>query len=56
MSADKPSQRRRSPSTKPGRSSAQTRPGALITFLASGRPANITCAGYLIDGGRIKTT
>ncbi len=28
----------------------------LITFLASGRAANITCAEYLIDGGLIKAT
>ncbi|HEY6275684.1 MAG TPA: SDR family oxidoreductase [Streptosporangiaceae bacterium] len=36
-----------------------TTPGevaTLITFLASGRAANITGANYLIDGGLIKTT
>jgi hypothetical protein len=47
---------RRSPSTKPGRSNAQTHPGALTTLLASSRPADVTCAEKLIDGRRIKTS
>jgi NAD(P)-dependent dehydrogenase (short-subunit alcohol dehydrogenase family) len=39
-----------------GRFTTPEEVAALITFLASGRAANITGANYLIDGGLIKTT
>jgi NAD(P)-dependent dehydrogenase (short-subunit alcohol dehydrogenase family) len=39
-----------------GRLTTPQEVAALITFLASGRAANITGANYLIDGGLIKTT
>jgi NAD(P)-dependent dehydrogenase (short-subunit alcohol dehydrogenase family) len=39
-----------------GRFTTPEEVATLITFLASGRAANITGANYLIDGGLIKTT
>jgi NAD(P)-dependent dehydrogenase (short-subunit alcohol dehydrogenase family) len=39
-----------------GRFTTPEEVAALITFLASGRAANITGVNYLIDGGLIKTT